>query len=142
MNTVRVIDVETGRTLAQYKGKTTHQIDQNHWDWHGMIGLTGSGTAVAIAPAAKFSEPAPEDAYLVSVSLDRFARVHETKTTFRKVEHKLYLKQRMTCLLVNDEFQHEEEQEQEADDEEDEEDQAMWEAMETVDDNKKRKHRA
>lgn len=32
MNTVRVIDVETGRTLAQYKGKTTHQIDQNHWD--------------------------------------------------------------------------------------------------------------
>ncbi|KAI7885390.1 WD40 repeat-like protein [Lichtheimia hyalospora FSU 10163] len=124
MNTVRVIDVETGRTLAQYKG------------------LTGSCTAVAVAPAAKFSEPAPEDAFVITVSLDRFARVHETKTTFRKVEHKLYLKQRMTCLLVDDEFMHEEEQQQEADDEEDEEDQAMWEAMETVDDNKKRKHRA
>ncbi|KAJ8661152.1 hypothetical protein O0I10_002899 [Lichtheimia ornata] len=106
MNTVRVIDVETGRTLGQYKG------------------LTGSGTAVAMAPAARIFRVSAASAYLVTV------------------EHKVYLKQRMTCLLVDDEFQHEEEQQQEADDEEDEEDQAMWEAMETVDDNKKRKHRA
>lgn len=32
MNTVRVIDVETGRTLAQYKGKTRHQIERYPWD--------------------------------------------------------------------------------------------------------------
>ncbi|KAI9321711.1 WD40-repeat-containing domain protein, partial [Dichotomocladium elegans] len=117
MNTMRFLDLTTGRPLAQFKG------------------LTGAATDVALTSGKN-----PEDTMLVSVSVDRFLRVHETKTTERKCEHSIYLKQRLTCVLIDEDRAEEDEEEEE----EDEEEQAMWEAMETVDDKtdhpKKRKH--
>lgn len=38
---------------------------------------------------------------LVTVGMDRFLRVHEMNAT-RKLAHKIYLKQRLTCVLVCD----------------------------------------
>lgn len=61
-------------------------------------------------------------------------------TTFRRALHKVYLKQRMTCVLVDEEYQAPEGDGGDASDEESEDD-AMWNAMEKADDGPKRKNR-
>ncbi|KAF9985338.1 WD repeat-containing protein 74 [Mortierella antarctica] len=73
------VDTLTGAIIGQYKGFT--------------------GVATALATFIPFE--GEEATHLVSVAMDRCLRVHEMTQT-RKLLHKVYLKQRMTAVVVGE----------------------------------------
>lgn len=93
--------------------------------------MTGAATAFCTA-----TDNANKSKLVVSVSLDRFLRIHETTSIHRKLLNKAYLKQRLTAVLV-DEDHHLEET---AKKEEDEEDDDLWNNMTVT--SSKRKNRS
>lgn len=111
-----IVDIRTGKPLMQFKG------------------FMGAVTDVQVVPQASFSSSESADCKFASVSIDRFLRVHEMSSKFRKMEHKIYLKQRMTAILADEDYKEPEKEEKE-----DEEEEAMWEAMEKIEDHGKRK---
>ncbi|KAG1599896.1 hypothetical protein G6F46_003592 [Rhizopus delemar] len=117
MGTVGTIDIQTGKRSAQYKG------------------FTGACTALAVTPQATFDEKIDREQFVISTSLDRFLRVHETSTVYRQLVDKSYLKQRLTCVLVDEDFEYP--LPSKPADEENEDD--LWESMEVVKE-RKRKH--
>jgi len=68
------VDIRTGKTIGQFKG------------FSGAVTNMGVDTTTSS---------------LVTVGMDRFLRVHEMGAT-RKLTHKIYLKQRLTCLSIDD----------------------------------------
>ncbi|CAG8538383.1 14524_t:CDS:10 [Rhizophagus irregularis] len=68
------VDVRTGKILGQFKG------------------FAGSVTNLAVANGPSL---------LTSVSMDRFLRIHEIGAS-RKLVNKVYLKQRLTCVIVDE----------------------------------------
>jgi len=66
------VDARTGKLVANYKG------------------FVGSVKSVKYHPSLPF---------IGSVGLDRFLRVHQSST--RKLAHRLYIKQRMNCVLFS-----------------------------------------
>lgn len=71
---------------------------------------------------------------VVSVSLDRFLRVHETSTIHRKLINKAYLKQRLTAVLVDEDYEIEKPPTEEQEDDE------LWNNMSVA--SNKRKNRS
>ncbi|ORE03110.1 hypothetical protein BCV72DRAFT_36979 [Rhizopus microsporus var. microsporus] len=120
MGTVGTIDIRTGKRAAQYKG------------------FTGACTALATAPQPEFEEENnnSKEQFVISTSLDRFLRIHETSTVYRNIVEKNYLKQRLTCLLVDQDFVYPLPKSSE----EEEDDEDLWESMEVVDDRKRKRH--
>lgn len=60
---------------------------------HRYKGCTGAVTDIAV--------PSTEcPSFLASTSIDRFLRVHQLAGN-RALQHRVYLKQRMTCLLID-----------------------------------------
>lgn len=119
MSTVGMLNIHTGKTAALFKG------------------FSGAATDLLTVPQPQFTDSENKERFVASVSLDRFLRVHETATVYRRSENKAYVKQRLTCVLVDEEYEYpvpkkEKEQEEEEED-------AMWESMEMVKD-RKRKH--
>jgi len=102
--------VENGKVIAQYKG------------------LTGAATAFCTATQKHDNEK-----LLVSVSLDRFLRVHETSSIHRKLIGKAYVKQRLTAVLVDEDFELEKPASEEQNDDE------LWNSMSIA--SSKRKNR-
>ncbi|CEG68142.1 hypothetical protein RMATCC62417_04457 [Rhizopus microsporus] len=119
MGTVGTIDIRTGKRAAQYKG------------------FTGACTALATAPQPEFEEENnnSKEQFVISTSLDRFLRIHETSTVYRNIVEKNYLKQRLTCLLVDQDFVYPLPKSSE----EEEDDEDLWESMEVVDDRKRKR---
>ncbi|KAG2223007.1 hypothetical protein INT45_012306 [Circinella minor] len=118
MSTVATVDLRKGTVGSHYKG------------------FTGAVSDVAVTPQPSFTAVNDNDKktkpLLTSVSLDRFLRVHEMSTQFRRIEQKVYLKQRMTAVLIDETFEFPKDEEKE---EEDQEENDMWDAMETVAEN-------
>ncbi|KAG0371207.1 WD40-repeat-containing domain protein [Gamsiella multidivaricata] len=125
------IDTLTGSILGQYKG------------------FTGVATALAtFRPFEGGSTP-----HLVSVAMDRCLRVHEMNKS-RKLLHKVYLKQRMTAVVVGEytPAEHAEDDEEganpakskKAGKEEDDkgDDDELWESMGKLQDKKSKKRKA
>lgn len=106
MSNVGMIDVRTGRVAAHFKG------------------FSGAATDLV----------ALGNHHVASVSLDRFLRVHEMTSTFRQLEHKVYLKQRLSCILYDEDYKHPDSEEVN-----EEEEEALWDGLEKVE-KKKRKH--
>ncbi|KAF9932878.1 WD repeat-containing protein 74 [Modicella reniformis] len=79
MTNVYSVDTLTGDILGQYKGFT--------------------GVATALATFTPFEDQSTT--HLVSVSMDRHLRIHEMDKT-RKLLHKVYMKQRMTVVVVGE----------------------------------------
>ena len=79
MSTVATVDLRKGTVGSHYKG------------------FTGAVSDVAVTPQPSFTTINDNDKktkpLLTSVSLDRFLRVHEMSTQFRRIEQKVYLKQ-------------------------------------------------
>ncbi|KAI1319341.1 WD repeat-containing protein 74 [Mortierella claussenii] len=120
------VDTLTGEILGQYKGFT--------------------GVATALATFVPF-EGESTTTHLVSVALDRCLRVHEMTKT-RKLLHKVYLKQRMTAVVVGEYTPAEPTEEDEestnnkkgkkaGDEDDDENDDDLWESMGKLEDRKK-----
>jgi ribosome biogenesis protein NSA1 len=93
--------------------------------------LTGAATAICTA-----TDNASKSTVVASVSLDRFLRVHETSSVHRKLLNKAYLKQRLTAILVDEDYKVEEP----AKKDEDEEDDELWNSMSVT--SSKRKNRS
>lgn len=103
--------------------------------------------ATALATFRPFDDESTS--HLVSVALDRCLRVHEMTKT-RKLLHKVYLKQRMTAIVVGEyspaEPVEEEEEgdrnkkKQDLDDQVD--DDNLWESMGKLQDKKSKKRKA
>ncbi|KAG0262155.1 WD repeat-containing protein 74 [Mortierella polycephala] len=121
------VDTLTGQILGQYKGF--------------------AGVTTALETFTPFEDD--EATHLVSVAMDRCLRVHEMSKT-RKLLHKVYLKQRMTAVVVG-EYTPVEPTE---DDEEggnsrskknagndDENDDDLWESMGKLEDKKSKKRK-
>jgi ribosome biogenesis protein NSA1 len=123
MGIVGMLDIRTGKRAAQFKG------------------FTGAATDLVTVPLPKFDDEkeGSKNHLVASVSLDRFLRVHETATVYRNIEDKAYLKQRLTCVLVDEEFEYPVPKVKTEEEKEEEEDEALWEAMELAKD-RKRKH--
>ncbi|KAI9498615.1 WD40-repeat-containing domain protein [Zychaea mexicana] len=121
MSNVATVDLRKGTVGAHYKGFTGAVSD--------LLVVPQPSLLAAVEEDSKNKDKKQQKPVLASVSLDRFLRVHEMSTQFRRVDHKVYLKQRMTCILVDEtfEFPKEEDEEQEEQEEDD-----MWEAMDTV----------
>ncbi|CAG8451177.1 3741_t:CDS:10 [Ambispora leptoticha] len=105
------MDVRAGSLLGQFKG------------------FTGSVRDLAIHAKSES---------LVTVGLDRFLRVHEIKGT-RNLLHKVYLKQRLSCLLVDDnvdEYDKVNDEKQESDQDED-----VWQRMAEIKEPKTKKRK-
>ncbi|RIA86705.1 WD40-repeat-containing domain protein [Glomus cerebriforme] len=94
------VDMRTGKILGQFKG------------------FAGSVTSLAVAT---------ESSLLATVAMDRFLRIHEIGAS-RKLINKVYLKQRLTYMVV-DESEGDNKQELEKYDSEEEK---IWENMEEV----------
>ncbi|RUP43255.1 WD40-repeat-containing domain protein [Jimgerdemannia flammicorona] len=125
---VFAVDVQTGKIMSQYKG------------------FAGSVTSLHVSPTVNLASPTtPSSFMLISVSLDRFLRVHEMISVHRRIEHKVYLKQRLSCVLVDEEDEELVEVKEESESEVDEEERELWEKMTMVEQNdeerKKRKKR-
>ncbi|KAF9586169.1 WD repeat-containing protein 74 [Lunasporangiospora selenospora] len=73
------VDTLTGSIIGQYKGFT--------------------GVTTALATFLPFEDS--DATHLVTVSMDRFMRIHEMDKT-RKLLHKVYLKQRLTAVVVGE----------------------------------------
>ncbi|KAJ1680344.1 Ribosome biogenesis protein nsa1 (NOP7-associated protein 1) [Spiromyces aspiralis] len=97
------IDIRTGKEVGQLKG------------------FAGAVTSLCLNIDGK---------YLATVGLDRFLRIHETTSADHKLRHKVYLKQRMTHVVVDWEAEHKEQAEAERKTREAEE--AVWDDMEKV----------
>lgn len=123
MGIVGMLDIRTGKRAAQFKG------------------FTGAATDLVTVPLPTFNDETeePKSRFVASTSLDRFLRVHETATVYRNIEDKAYLKQRLTCVLVDEEFEYPVPKVKTEEEKEEEEDEALWEAMELAKD-RKRKH--
>ncbi|KAK9766670.1 Ribosome biogenesis protein nsa1 (NOP7-associated protein 1) [Basidiobolus ranarum] len=102
------VDIRTGKLLHTYKG------------------IVGSVQHMAIT-----STVTPQ--VCASVSLDRFLRIHETSGN-RKLLHKIYLKQKLTRVVID------EEEDVEVESSEDEDEQ-LWKNMRTVSEAKSIKKR-
>ncbi|ORX96877.1 WD40 repeat-like protein [Basidiobolus meristosporus CBS 931.73] len=102
------VDIRTGKLIHTYKG------------------IVGAIQDVDIS-----SESAHQ--VCASVSLDRFLRIHEISGS-RKLLHKIYLKQKLTRVVID------EEEDGEAQPEEDE-DEELWKNMRKVSSTKKRKQK-
>ncbi|CAO3570008.1 unnamed protein product [Mortierella alpina] len=122
------VDTLTGAIIGQYKGFT--------------------GVATALATFIPFE--GEEATHLVSVAMDRCLRVHEMTQT-RKLLHKVYLKQRMTAVVVG-EYSPAEPVEDEDEGEnskgknkqagnQDENDDDLWESMGKLEDKKTKKRK-
>ncbi|KAF7723634.1 WD repeat-containing protein 74 [Apophysomyces ossiformis] len=114
---VSAVDIRTGKLVARYKG------------------FQGAARDVIVTPEPTFSSSSEKAPMLVSVSIDRFLRVHEMTSTYRRLEHKAYLKQRLTCVLVDEEFELPKSEEEQKEEEEEE---ALWASMEKVNAKRKR----
>ncbi|KAF9536387.1 hypothetical protein EC957_011156 [Mortierella hygrophila] len=125
------VDTLTGAIIGQYKGFT--------------------GVATALATFIPFENDST--AHLVTVAMDRCLRVHEMTKT-RKLLHKVYLKQRMTAVVVGEytpaEIAEDEEdgvvsnkkkraEGGEGDDDENDDD--LWESMGKLEDKKSKKRK-
>lgn len=121
MSTVGMLDIRTGKRAAQFKG------------------FTGAATDLVTVPHPTFEDETKKERFVASTSLDRFLRVHETSTVYRNIVDKSYLKQRLTCVLVDEEFEYPVPKVKTEEEEEEEEEEAMWESMEVAKD-RKRKH--
>lgn len=122
MSEVGMLDVRTGKRAAQFKG------------------FTGAATDLVTVPLPTFDQDeTTKQRHVASVSLDRFLRVHETATVYRKLEDKAYLKQRLTCVLVDEDFEYPVPKVKTEEEQEEEEEEALWESMELAKD-RKRKH--
>ncbi|CAG8446330.1 5657_t:CDS:2 [Ambispora gerdemannii] len=102
------MDVRAGSLLGQFKG------------------FTGSVRDLAIHPNSES---------LVTVGLDRFLRVHEIKGS-RNLLHKVYLKQRLSCLVVDNNECDKDNEIQESDQDED-----IWRRMEEIKEPKTKKRK-
>ncbi|OAQ31806.1 WD40 repeat-like protein [Linnemannia elongata AG-77] len=125
------VDTLTGAIIGQYKGFT--------------------GVATALATFIPFENDSTT--HLVTVAMDRCLRVHEMTKT-RKLLHKVYLKQRMTAVVVG-EYTPAEPAEDEEDGEmsnkkkraeggegdDDENDDDLWESMGKLEDKKSKKRK-
>ncbi|KAI9277392.1 WD40-repeat-containing domain protein [Sporodiniella umbellata] len=118
MGVVGTIDIATGKRGAQYKG------------------FTGACTDLVVVPQPAFGKTATKEPVVVSTSLDRFLRVHETETIYRKLNEKSYLKQRLTCVLVDEDFEYPMPEKPKPAEEDDEE---LWESMELVKERKRKR---
>ncbi|KAF9953789.1 WD repeat-containing protein 74, partial [Mortierella alpina] len=124
------VDTLTGAIIGQYKGFT--------------------GVATALATFIPFE--GEEATHLVSVAMDRCLRVHEMTQT-RKLLHKVYLKQRMTAVVVGEyspaEPAEDEEEgvnskgknKQAGNSNQDENDDDLWESMGKLKDKKSKKRK-
>ncbi|KAI8976180.1 WD40-repeat-containing domain protein [Pilobolus umbonatus] len=113
MSTVGTIHIHTGQKSAQYKG------------------FTGAVTDLVIAPTPTFNQETT-NSHLISVSLDRFIRVHETTTVYRELIDKAYLKQRLLCILVDEEYEYPVPDENKEDDD-------VWDSLEVAKDIKRKR---
>ncbi|KAI8357911.1 hypothetical protein EDC96DRAFT_514843 [Choanephora cucurbitarum] len=114
ISTVGMLDVRTGKKAAQFKGF--------------------SGAVTDLVTASSSSQT-----YVVSTSLDRFLRVHETSTVYRHLVDKAYLKQRLTCVLVDESFEYPVPKVKTQEEQEDEDEDAMWQSMELAKDRKRKR---
>ncbi|KAG9283984.1 hypothetical protein G9A89_005491 [Geosiphon pyriformis] len=105
------MDIRTGQCLGHYKG------------------FTGAVRDLAIDPASLS---------LVSVSCDRFLRVHSTNEG-RKLLNKVYLKQRLTCLIIDKDSKDYNNANKRA--QEDDQEEEIWQQMESVEQNKMKKRK-
>lgn len=110
-NHLGAVEVKAGKVVAQYKG------------------LTGAATAFCTATQKDNNEK-----FVASVSLDRFLRVHETASIHRKLIDKAYLKQRLTTILVDEDYEVEKPPTEEQEDDE------IWNSMSVA--SSKRKNRS
>ncbi|KAG2183262.1 hypothetical protein INT43_006266 [Umbelopsis isabellina] len=111
-NDFGAVELKHGKVVAQYKGQT------------------GATTAFCSA-----IDNETKETVVVSVSLDRFLRVHETSSIHRKLLNKAYLKQRLTAVLVDESYEVEKPVDEEAKEEDD-----LWSSMSTT--SSKRKNRS
>ncbi|GAB5585656.1 Ribosome bioproteinsis protein nsa1 (NOP7-associated protein 1) [Umbelopsis nana] len=110
-NHLGAVEVKAGKVVAQYKG------------------LTGAAAAFCTATQKDNNEK-----FVASVSLDRFLRVHETASIHRKLIDKAYLKQRLTTILVDEDYEVEKPPTEEQEDDE------IWNSMSVA--SSKRKNRS
>lgn len=120
MGTVCMLDIRTGKRAAQFKG------------------FTGAATDLVTVPHPSFDDQDTKERHVASVSLDRFVRVHETSTVYRHILDKSYLKQRLTCVLVDEEYDYPVPKVKTEEEQEEEEENAMWESMEIAKDRKRK----
>jgi ribosome biogenesis protein NSA1 len=122
MSVAGMLDIRTGKRAAQFKG------------------FTGAATDLLTVPQPTFDEDDDKkERFVASTSLDRFLRIHETSTVYRNIVDKSYLKQRLTCVLADEEFEYPVPKVKTEEEEEEEEEEAMWKSMELAKD-RKRKH--
>ncbi|KAG2236567.1 hypothetical protein INT48_000867 [Thamnidium elegans] len=125
MSVVGMIDINTGKRSSQFKG------------------FSGAATDLLMVPTPKFDDDNEEQQrvkrFVASTSLDRFMRVHENSTVYRNIENKAYLKQRLTCVVVDEEFEYPVPKVKTAQEQEEEEEEALWKSMDVTED-RKRKH--
>ncbi|KAF9345144.1 WD repeat-containing protein 74 [Mortierella sp. AD094] len=125
------VDTLTGTILGQYKGFT--------------------GVATALTTFTPFDGES-DTRHLVSVALDRCLRVHEMDNT-RKLLHKVYLKQRMTAIVVgeytpaepvddDEEGETPKKKNKTGEGEDDEDDDDVWESMGKLEDKKSKKRKS
>ncbi|KAG0085595.1 WD repeat-containing protein 74 [Podila epicladia] len=121
------VDTLTGAILGQYKGFT--------------------GVATALASFTPFEDSTTT--HLVTVALDRCLRVHEMDKT-RKLLHKVYLKQRMTAVVVGEFTPYEAPEDEDetglstrktSGGSDDENDDDLWESMGKLEDKKLKKRK-
>lgn len=132
-NNLGAVEVKNGKVVAQYKGicvaKMNYACRFLSNLWH-LTGLTGAATAVCTTTIKEQGN----EKVVVSVSLDRFLRVHETSTIHRKLINKAYLKQRLTAVLVDEDYEIEKPPTEEQEDDE------LWNNMSVA--SNKRKNRS
>ncbi|KAG0034693.1 WD repeat-containing protein 74 [Podila clonocystis] len=121
------VDTLTGAILGQYKGFT--------------------GVATALATFTPFEDSTTT--HLVTVAMDRCLRVHEMDKT-RKLLHKVYLKQRMTAVVVGEFTPYESPEDEDetglrarktSGGSDDENDDDLWESMGKLEDKKLKKRK-
>ncbi|KAF9935206.1 WD repeat-containing protein 74 [Linnemannia zychae] len=123
------VDTLTGAIIGQYKGFT--------------------GVATALATFVPFEDDSTT--HLVTVAMDRCLRVHDMTKT-RKLLHKVYLKQRMTAVVVGEFTPAEPTEEEEEgdgsskkkraeDDDDDEDEDEIWNSMGKLGDKKSKKRK-
>ncbi|KAG0374235.1 WD repeat-containing protein 74 [Mortierella sp. AD032] len=125
------VDTLTGAIIGQYKGFT--------------------GVTTALATFTPFEDASTT--HLVTVAMDRCLRVHEMSKT-RNLLHKVYLKQRMTAVVVGEYAPYEPVEDEEDgdasskkkrfggdDNDDDENDDDLWESMGKLEDKKNKKRK-
>lgn len=153
------VDTLTGAILGQYKGKRCWQYiaakDPRLGEMHVyltsqlsqlyFVGFTGVATAMAAFTPFEDSTTT----HLVTVAMDRCLRVHEMDKT-RKLLHKVYLKQRMTAVVVGEFTPYEAPEDEDetglgarktSGGSDDENDDDLWESMGKLEDKKLKKRK-